>query len=511
MNGSDAGIRRVETKKVPLRLRLHSAKDVLFNAAENFLNNGDVNQAAAIALYAILSFIPLFILTLMVAGELFGSYPNLQQEVVEGMRKIHPFFSENLLKQLGQIENKKQVLGLVGVLSLVWFSAMIFSSIETAFNIIFRAEKARNYFVSKLLAIAMIPVGWIVGVSSVAISYLGNILAVKASYFGGGQIILPFVHGFLLGYVLPFVLTVIFFAAVYKIIPMAKVSWVQAVAGGVIFSGLMELAKQFFTWYVVNYTRYNVIYGSLEAVVILVIWVFYIALLLLFCAELISSYQRRDHILLEQALLKGKKNEQNVNERLYIKFGHIYPKGSYVFREGDTGQNMFYLLMGRVSVEKTAGQVKKVLAEMGPGAYFGEMAALIDVPRTASAQAVEDSDIAVIDGETFRLIMRESGEVSLSMLKEFSNRIIHTNNVLEELTQSWIKLVVILYFLKYWPFDECRDPIGELAKYTAKDQEDVRDVLGELAREGIVVYENGCINAFVKEKAWELLDRQVFA
>jgi len=48
----------------------------------------------------------------------------------------------------------------------------------------------------------------------------------------------------------------------------------------------MEIAKQLFTWYVANYTRYNVIFGSLEAVVILVIWVFYVALILLFCAEL---------------------------------------------------------------------------------------------------------------------------------------------------------------------------------------------------------------------------------
>ena len=74
-------------------------------------------------------------------------------------------------------------------------------------------------------------------------------------------------------------------------------------------------------------------------------------------------------------------------------------------------------------MEKSAGQAKKVLAEMGPGEYFGEMAALIHAPRTASARSLEESHIAVINGDTLRSLLRESDEVSLFMLKEFSNRI----------------------------------------------------------------------------------------
>jgi uncharacterized BrkB/YihY/UPF0761 family membrane protein len=46
-----------------------------------------------------------------------------------------------------------------------------------------------------------------------------------------------------------------------------------------------------------------VIYGSLEAIVILVIWVFYSSIILLFCAEVVSAYRRRDITLLEKAFL----------------------------------------------------------------------------------------------------------------------------------------------------------------------------------------------------------------
>jgi membrane protein len=75
------------------------------------------------------------------------------------------------------------------------------------------------------------------------------------------------------------------------------------VAGGASCAFLFELAKHFFTWYIGRSTQYNVIYGSLEAIVILVIWVFYSSIILLFCAEVVSAYRRRDITLLEKAFL----------------------------------------------------------------------------------------------------------------------------------------------------------------------------------------------------------------
>ncbi|OIP90274.1 MAG: hypothetical protein AUK24_04850 [Syntrophaceae bacterium CG2_30_49_12] len=484
--------------------------DILRNAVKNYRKNGDMNQAAAIALYAILSLIPLFILTIVVGGHIFGSYPNMQNEFVQVIREFHPYFSEALLTQLGQIEQKKQLLSWVGILSLVWFSAMIFGAIEMALNITFRARAARNYFVSKLLAIAMIPIGWAIAVVSVGITYLAAILAKQPIMLEGGYNgYLSLLHGTLFRYILPYLLMVVFFTIVYKVVPRGRVTLGGALLGGIIFSALMEIAKHFFTWYISNYTRYHVIFGSLETVVVLVIWVFYVAVIFLFCAELISSYQRRDFILLEKALLGSEKNLTKMDERLFLKFGQVYPKGAHVFREGDTGREMYYILRGRVRMEKEAGEVRKLLAEMGPGEYFGEMAALIDAPRTASARAVEDSHVAVIDGETFSYILRESEEVSLYMLKEFSNRIKKTNIALEEITRLWMKLVVILYFIKNWPLKADQNPFDELAGFTGKEPGEIRDVLNGLSDQGILIIENGRVTGFIREEIWSLLGKEI--
>jgi len=492
------------------RFILATIGDILRDTMKNYVNNGNTNQAAAISLYGILSFIPLFILTILSANYIFGSHPNIQRELIETFQEFNPYFSESLRDQLGHIEQKKTVLGWVGIISLVWFSAMIFSAIETAMNIIFRSRKNRNYFVSKVLAIAMIPMAWTVGIVSVGVTYFSTILAKQPLLHYKEFLIIPLLHGTVFSYILSYLATVAFFTIVYKVIPTVKVSLGSALVGAAIFSALMEIAKHFFTWYISNYTRYNVIFGSLEAVVILVVWVFYVALILLFCAELISSYQRRNLILLEKAFLKTKKEIKKTEERLFSKFGREYPKGAYIFREGDVGQEMYYILMGNVRVEKDAGQVKKVLAEMGPGEYFGEMAALIEAPRTASAVATENSNVAVITGDTFRNLLRESGEVSHFMLKEFSHRIIHANIALEELTRSWIRLIAILYFLHKWPLSDNDNPIEDLARYSRKEPSAIQQVLWDLRDHGVISIIDGKISAFSKDCAWDLLNGHVF-
>lgn len=486
-----------------LQLSIATVKDIFRDAVKNYQYNNNTNQAAAIAFYAILSLIPLFILTVIMLGYLFGSYPGIQDNLLQAVRDIHPYFSATFLDQLGHIEQKKIVLGWAGIISLFWLSAMIFSSIESALNVIFRARSNRNYFASQVLALSMIPVGWGIGIASVGITYGTNILLAQSLKTEEASSVISSVSAFLFAYVIPYLLTASFAAVAYKFVPKSRVSLASAVTGGAVFAILVEVAKHIFTWYVSNYTRYNVIFGSLETVVILIIWVFYVALIFLFCAELVASYQRRDQLLLKQAFLEKIGRHRKINERLFRKFGRKFAAGTHIFREGDTGQGMYYILEGRVRVEKRTGETTKVLAEMGPGQYLGEMAALIESPRTATALAMEDSHLAVIEAHAFRNLLRESGEVSLFMLREFSYRIIHTNKALEVVSQEWLDLMIIIYFLSKWPFREDIDHVEGMAKYTGKEPQEIRQALDRLTRRNVLSMKDGLIMDVRKEDAWK--------
>ena len=159
-----------------MSLRTATALDILKDGAGNFLVNGDMNMAAAIAFYFILSIVPLLMLTIFVAGFFFGSNPHFIDNLVGLIQKFHPYFSGDILRYLDEIQKNMKVLGSVGIILLTWSSSLIFDSAQTAMNVIFRSDKPRNFLMSKLIAIAMIPVGWVMMLLIIGITYLGAMM-----------------------------------------------------------------------------------------------------------------------------------------------------------------------------------------------------------------------------------------------------------------------------------------------------------------------------------------------
>lgn len=81
-----------------------------------------------------------------------------------------------------------------------------------------------------------------------------------------------------------------------------------------------------------------------------------------------------------------------------------YRAGEAVFREGEPGERVYLLLRGRARVKQGAN----TRAELLPGQFFGELAILNDSPRAATVEAVEEIEVASLDGEWFRTIYREN-------------------------------------------------------------------------------------------------------
>lgn len=477
-------------------LSLRNLVDIVWDAISNFMDNGQTNQAAAISLYAILSFIPFVILTFIIAGYIFGTHPEIKANLITTINYINPPAAATITTQIGALEEKPRALGGLGLITLIWFSSMVFGAIETAFNITFRVQKPRTYIFSKALAIAMIPLAWLVGVTSIAVSSLATILSnVHVPMLPS----LTILRGVMFRFVIPFVITVLLATLVYKIIPPIRLPWKVSLTAAFVFSLLVEPTKHLFSWYVAHYAKYSLIYGSLETIIVLVFWIFYIAIIFLFCAEMMASYLRRDIILLEHMFSRRTSPHSLIDERLVRKFGRHVPHGSYVFHEGDLNSEMYYVIQGGVRIEKDLGRIKKTLMEIGPGRYFGEMAALIDAPRTASAYAIEDSTLVVIGRDKLRDLIRKSEPVSLLMLQEFSHRLKNTSHALEESSKAATTLYCLLYVIEHWQEGGIPEVTKAISTATGRDPADIEMVMGDLEAHGILTRDGSRIVAFQRE------------
>ena len=104
-------------------------------------------------------------------------------------------------------------------------------------------------------------------------------------------------------------------------------------------------------------------------------------------------------------------------------YGRDFPAGAVVFEEGDPGSRMYVVQSGRVRIEKRIGSHAIVIATLGQGEFFGEMALLEGRPRSASAVVDEPAKILELDEEAFGAMIRGSGEVGLRLLRKLSARL----------------------------------------------------------------------------------------
>ena len=106
----------------------------------------------------------------------------------------------------------------------------------------------------------------------------------------------------------------------------------------------------------------------------------------------------------------------------------LFQPGQMIFREGDTTQEAYRILKGRVEIS-IAGEGKSViLAQLGEGDIFGEMAMVDERPRSASAQALEVTECEVLTAENFNEAVLQRPEILIPYLASFFERLRTAND-----------------------------------------------------------------------------------
>ncbi len=123
----------------------------------------------------------------------------------------------------------------------------------------------------------------------------------------------------------------------------------------------------------------------------------------------------------------------SAEEALFQRFGKEIPKGTVLFREGDPGKEMYVLQAGLVAISKRVRDVEKVLAVLGAGEFFGEMAIISNKPRNASAMVESDARLLVIDPRTFEAMIRGNSEIAVRMIKKLAERLSDADAQIETL------------------------------------------------------------------------------
>lgn len=97
--------------------------------------------------------------------------------------------------------------------------------------------------------------------------------------------------------------------------------------------------------------------------------------------------------------------------------------GTVLFREGDPGEKMYVIRSGKVNIWKRISDSEMTLAVLGPGEFFGEMALLESLPRSAGATVVEDAELIEVEQSAFETLVHRNSRIAVRLMRRLSSRL----------------------------------------------------------------------------------------
>jgi len=276
--------------------------------------------SAALSYYTLFSLAPLLIIAIAVAGFVFG------EKAVQGelMGQIQGFVgADSALAIQGMIESaRKPSAGVfatvISLVTLVVASTGVFAELQDALNTIWKIKPrtgrgitgaARDRFMSFVLVIG---VGFLLIVSlilSAALAAAGKFLD---QLLPGPEFMMHIVN-----FLVSFAVITLLFALMYKVLPDAHIAWDDVWIGAVVTALLFTVGKFLIGMYI-GKSAVASTYGAAGSLVVILVWVYYSAMILFFGAEFTFVYanQYGSHIGAQSLAAESKEDDASLNRRL---------------------------------------------------------------------------------------------------------------------------------------------------------------------------------------------------
>lgn len=252
------------------------------------LNEHDIfTYSASLSYYALLSFIPLMFIGIAAVGEVIGRNTEVTAEAVRGIKSLFPFMTGRMEEGIYGLVEKRGLFGGIGLVTLWWTAHMVLAEGEKVIRKVFGVHKKRWLFFSHAIAWGIFLLSIILFAISFLLGLYLRLVADNMLPINLLRILGPFIDTFLIKYI-PAVLVALTVTTAYKLLPQRKVPLSTAFAGGVSFAVLWEVAKKLFFIYIGKAHYFSLIYGSLGALMMFLLFVYYSALLFIVIGEFVA-------------------------------------------------------------------------------------------------------------------------------------------------------------------------------------------------------------------------------
>ena len=247
---------------------------------EGMGNDGASEVVGAIAYYALLSLFPLLLGVISLLGFFLPS-ATVQDQIFTFVGTNLPAAEDILGLNITGIIQVRGPLGIISVVALFWSASAMFGAINRGVNRAWGLNIRHPFHIRKLREVAM-------SLGACVFFYVAiTATAVLATFGAGGRNI-----GGLALNLFELLLVFFIFFVLYKTSPVTKTSWRFVWPGALFATAAFELARIFMVVYFSRFAHLELVYGTIGSIIFLLIFVYYVAFILIMGAEISSEYSR---------------------------------------------------------------------------------------------------------------------------------------------------------------------------------------------------------------------------
>jgi membrane protein len=245
--------------------------------------------AAGIAFNILLYIIPLMLVALYIVN-ITVSQEDISFFLVENLHKIIPSipmlsdYVTSIISEVNVIYEKSLLFGWIGIVTLIWLSSTLLSSLRTGLNMVYHIQMPKTYFFYKIQDIFLI---FAIAILILIMSFVSPIIAITQQFivqFLPEQIAGIFSTLYVFGFSMLNSLVLLYL--LYRFVPNQKMP--RSVRYISIISCLIfiETSRHIFGWYLSGLSSYGKFYGTYAIIASMAVWVYYLTFIILFSAEL---------------------------------------------------------------------------------------------------------------------------------------------------------------------------------------------------------------------------------
>lgn len=198
---------------------------------------------------------------------------------------------------------------------------------------------------------------------------------------------------------------------------------------------------------------------------------------------------------------------------LYNKYGVAMDEGKVLFEEGDVGDTMYIIKEGSIRISKKIGGKEHILAVLGKGDFFGEMAIVNRVTRTATATAASRVQLLSFNRQGFLSMIEKNAGIALNVIDKLCRRLQQANNQIQHLVKNNTRGLIALNL--YYAFAEhgMEKAVLELLKISREislsleiPQDTVISFVDVLKKQNIIIAEDNKLRLMNRDKLAQLAE-----